>query len=122
MMSKLSTLSIPPEVKPACWGAVGGAIALAIVGFTWGGWVTGANADLKAKQMASSAVVSALAPICVDKFRAQADSGASLAEMKKVSSWQQGSFIEKGGWATLPGNASPDTAVARACAEMVAKL
>lgn len=112
-------MQIPSELKPACWGAVVGAIALAIVGFTWGGWVTGASAELKAKQRAELAVVTALVPICVDKFRQQADASANLVELKKVSSWQQGSFIEKGGWATMPGSSSPDMAVARACAELL---
>jgi hypothetical protein len=28
-------MKIPAELKPAAWGAVGGAIALAIIGFTW---------------------------------------------------------------------------------------
>jgi hypothetical protein len=44
-----------------------------------------------------------------------------MAELKKVGySWEQGKYIEKGGWATMPGSASPDAAVARACAEMLA--
>ena len=34
-------MQAPAQLKPALWGAVGGAIALAIVGFTWGGWMTG---------------------------------------------------------------------------------
>jgi hypothetical protein len=110
---------IPPEVKPACWGAVAGAIALAVIGFSWGGWVTGATAEAKAKQRADQAVVAALAPICADKFRQQADASANLVELKKISSWMQGSFIEKGGWATMPGGSAPDAAVARACAEML---
>ena len=113
-------MEIPSEVKPALWGAVGGAIALAIVGFTWGGWVTGGAAETVAKQRASKAVVTALAPICVDQFRRQADASASLVELKKASSWQQGTFVEKGGWATMPGTNSPDSAVAKACAETLA--
>lgn len=112
-------LQIPPEVKPACWGAAGGAVLLAIVGFSWGGWVTGGTAELKAKQRADSAIVTALAPICVEKFRQQADAGTNLVELKKINSWNQGSFIEKGGWATMPGSPSPDSAVARACAEIL---
>lgn len=28
-------------VRPALWGAVAGAIALTIVGFSWGGWGDG---------------------------------------------------------------------------------
>ena len=42
--SKVKIMEIPKEtkaaVKPALWGAAAGAIALAIVGFNWGGWVT----------------------------------------------------------------------------------
>jgi len=112
-------MQIPSEVKPACWGAVAGAIALAIVGFNWGGWVTGGSAEAKASQRAERAVIAALAPICVDKFRQQTNAAASLAELSQVNSWQQGAFIEKGGWATMPGSNSPDSAVARACAEML---
>src|SRR3954463_8421407 len=112
-------MQVPSELKPACWGAVGGAIALAIVGFSWGGWVTGATAEAQAKQRADRAVVTALTPICVDKFRQQANAAATLAELKKVSTWQQGSFVEKGGWATMPGSSSADASVASACAEIL---
>ena len=42
-----------------------------------------------------------------------------MAELKKVSSWMQDSYIEKGGWATFPGNASPDRSVAQACATLL---
>jgi hypothetical protein len=114
-------MQIPPETKPAAWGAVGGAIALAVIGFSWGGWVTGGTAADKARQAASNAVIAALAPICVNKFEQQVNANASLAEMKKVSSWQQGSFIEKGGWATMPGATAADSGVARACAELLDK-
>ena len=31
-----------------------------------------------------------------------------------------GSIIEKGGWATMPGNDSPNSAVVTACAERLA--
>jgi hypothetical protein len=112
-------MRIPPELKPACWGAVAGAVALAIIGFNWGGWVTGGSAERKASERAERAVITALAPICVDNFRKQANADASLAELSRVNSWQQGAFIEKGGWATMPGSNSPDSAVARACAEIL---
>ena len=113
---------IPAEVKPACWGAIGGAVALAIVGFTWGGWVTNASADQRAKTLANTAVVSALAPVCADRFRKHADATANLVELKKTSTWQQGSFIEKGGWATLPGSDAANSSVAQACANMLSSL
>jgi hypothetical protein len=105
-------------VRPALWGAAAGAIALAIVGFNWGGWVTGGTAEAIATNRAETAVVTALTPICVDKFRQAADASANLAEMKKTNySWDQSKFVEKGGWATMPGSTYPNSAVARACAE-----
>jgi hypothetical protein len=103
-------------------GVAVGAIATIFVGFYWGGWVTGGNAKDMVQRSASSAVVAALAPICVDNFQRQANASAILVEMKAVSSWQQPSFIEKGGWATMPGSTSPDSTVARGCAEMLANL
>ncbi len=112
-------MHISPDIKPACWGAVGGAIALAIIGFSYGGWVTGGNAEQMARQRADSAVVTALAPICADRFRQHADAGTNLDALKKISSWEQGTFIEKGGWATLPGSSTPSAGVARSCAEIL---
>jgi hypothetical protein len=37
-------MQVPSELKPAAWGAVGGAIALAVVGFNRG-WVTDPHAN-----------------------------------------------------------------------------
>jgi hypothetical protein len=103
-------------------GAVAGVFATLAVGFFWGGWVTGGTAQQRTKDAVQSAIVGALAPICVDRFQHHANAAANLVELQKISSWQQSSFIEKGGWATMPGTASPDSAVARACAEMLGRL
>ena len=91
---------------------------MAIAGFTWGGWVTGGKAEAAAQQRANTAVVAALAPVCVEKFQHTADVAANLTALKKVDSWSQGEFVEKGGWATLPGSNPPEqvSAVAKACA------
>jgi alpha/beta superfamily hydrolase len=117
-------MKIPMETKPALWGMVGGAIAAAIVGFSWGGWVTGGKAEADATQRANTAVVVALAPVCVERFQRAGDVPANLAALKKVDSWQQGDFIEKGGWATAPGSKASDqlSAVAKACAALLAPV
>ena len=39
-----------------------------------------------------------------------------------LSSWQQAAFVEKGGWATLPGSDLANSSVARACADMLDNL
>ncbi len=114
---KDGVMKIPAETKPAIWGAVGGAIALAIVGFTWGGWSTASSSERLAKERSQNAVVAALSPICVSNFQQQPNADTALVELKKISSWSQGDFIAKGGWATMVGSTSPDTAVAKACAE-----
>jgi hypothetical protein len=103
-------------------GAAVGAAVTMIVGFNWGGWVTGGTAKEMAQRGASSAVVSALSPICVDKFQRSAEAAANLSELKKTSSYQQATFIEKGGWATLPGSDKVNSSVATACANMLSEL
>jgi hypothetical protein len=41
-------MQIPAQVKPAAWGAAGGAVAAMIIGFAWGGWVTGGTSEKNA--------------------------------------------------------------------------
>lgn len=109
-------------MKPAAWGAVVGAVAMAIVGFWALGWTLGSTAERMAKDRAEAAVVDALTPVCVAQFEAQADAAAKLTDLKKIStSWDQRSFIEKGGWATTPGSSTPNSAVASACAAKLGK-
>jgi alpha/beta superfamily hydrolase len=79
-----------------------------VIGFSWGGWVTGGTAMKLANERADGAVVAALTPICVEKFLQNNDSKANLAVLQKISSnWEQGQYLEKGGWATQPGATSP---------------
>jgi hypothetical protein len=106
-----------PWLKPAVWGFVIGAVGMTIVGFSWLGWTLGSTADTIARQRADAAVTAALTPICVASFRQQPNVAAKLAEFEKVSSWEQAAFVEKGGWATMPGSRKPNSAVAQACAE-----
>jgi hypothetical protein len=111
-----------PEIKPAIWGVVAGAIVMAVVGFWALGWTLGSSAERMARDRADIAVVDALTPVCVARFEAQADAAAKLTELKKIStSWDQQSFIEKGGWATTPGSTAPNSEVATACAEKLGK-
>lgn len=114
-------MKFPPETKPALLGAVGGAIVLAIYGFTWGGWVGPGTSEAAAKQRSEIAVVKALLPVCVAKFNAAADVAIHAAALKKVSSWEQGPYVEKGGWANMPGGTTANSDLARACAEALTK-
>jgi len=111
-----------PSVKPAVWGAVAGAVAMSVIGFSQFGWMLGSTAERMAVDRAENAVVSVLAPICVEKFQLQTDSAAKLIEFKKAASWDQRSLIEKGGWAAPPGSEKMNSAVANACAEKLGRL
>ena len=115
-------MKIHPGMKPAVWGAVAGAVALAVIGFSQLGWTLGSTAEKMATQRAEAAVVAALAPICLEKFRHRADAPAKLVEFNKVSSWNRRSVIEEGGWATMPGSDTPNSAVASACGEKLGSL
>jgi alpha/beta superfamily hydrolase len=114
---------LPSQTEPFLWGAAAGAIALAIVGFNWGGWVSGGTAEKLAGERADAAIVAALTPICVAQFQKSARAPAHLAALKETRSWEQGDYVGKGGWATMPGSsAEPNREVASACAEALVKL
>jgi hypothetical protein len=110
------------SLKRLLQGGFVGFLATVIIGFNWGGWTLESTARQMAESRANTALVAALAPMCADKFRQAADSGPNMAELKKVSSWMQDSYIEKGGWATFPGMASPEHGVAKACADLLTAL
>ena len=109
-------------IKPALYGAVGGAIALAIVGFGWGGWVMGSTADARAKTSSQTAVVAALAPICASQFRQTPDAAAQQAVLVTKGSWEQKKLIETADWAKMPGSTDVAPGVAEACAQLIANL
>jgi alpha/beta superfamily hydrolase len=110
------------RITPAVLGAVVGAIALAVVGFSWGGWVKGSTAEARAKERAESAVVAALLPLCVANFKAAADHAVHDAALRKTSSYDQAAYVQKGGWANMPGGTTANTDLARACADALTKV
>lgn len=108
-------MQIPEWTKPALMGAGVGAIALAIVGFNWGGWVTGGSASKMSSKESIVAVASALTPYCVQNSQNDPKSTDVMAELEKASSYQRRGIIEKAGWATPLGAEKPDKALAESC-------
>ncbi len=113
---------IKPSLTPGLWGVAGGAIVLAIIGFAWGGWVTGGTAQNMAEQKAENAVVGRLAPICVEQFNQVSEKDQKLKELKETDSWKRGDYVDKQGWATMPGEKEPDRQVAAKCADMLMQV
>jgi len=103
-------------VKPFVWGIVVGGIVMLIVIFSAGWVTTSGSAQTKAEEMAREAVVDQLAPICVEQFLQEPNKEVLLKELKEKSYWQSGNYIEKGGWATMPGAESPADGVVDECA------
>lgn len=105
-------MTVPEWVKPAVWGAIGGAIAAMIIGFSWGGWVTGGTAGRMEAESAEAAVVLAFTPLCVARAQQQPE---KLVLLKAESSYNRGDFVIKAGWVD---NVSDKyrSAVATACA------
>ena len=110
------------SLKRLLQGAAVGAVATMIIGFNWGGWMLGGTAKALAENSAHSATVAAIAPICVDQFQRSADAGVNLTALKKTDSWQQAAYVEKGGWAVMPGSKAADSGVPQACAALLNSL
>jgi hypothetical protein len=108
-------MNVPASVKPAAWGAIGGAIAAIVIGFAWGGWVTGGTAGKMEAASAEAAIVLAFTPLCVAKAEQQPE---QLPLLKEESSWTRDDFVVKAGWVD---NVTEKyrSAVAEACASTV---
>ena len=108
----MDTNRIKQGIKPGFWGVVVGIAATVIIGFNWGGWVTGGTA----KEMAQTAIVDRLVPICVGQFNGDSNKTMKLAEMKKGDSWKWADYVANQGWATMPGAKEANGDVAEGCA------
>jgi len=102
-------------------GAAFGAVATIAIGFGWGGWTLGSVAERMANQRTTAALVTAYAPVCVERYNTNATTEQRDA-FSKESKWNRDSLIEKAGYATLPGSELPNGPVADACAEALTKV
>jgi hypothetical protein len=103
-------------------GMVVGAIVLLIVIFSTGWVVTSSSAKAKAEEMDKDAVLNCLAPICVEQFLKDPEKKERLKELKKIDPWKRGEYVEKQGWATMPGEKEPDSKAAEECARRLVEL
>ena len=110
----------PEWLKSGVWGAVVGAVALTVVGFSFGGWVTSAKAERMASERAKSEVVAALVPICVVQAQQDPQSEQRMASLRDAASYKRRDVVIDAGWATMPGQTAPDRAVASACLDRLA--
>jgi hypothetical protein len=110
-----------PSKSVFFWGCAVAAVATMVIGFGWGGWVTGGTSRTMATTAADVARGELASAICVERFMAAPDSAARLVEFKAITeSYKKRQFVETGGWATMPGQTSPDRRGAEGCATALA--
>ena len=113
------------DIKPFAWGMAVGAIVLLIVVFSAGWVVTSGTAKSEAKLMATNAVMNRLAPIAVAQFMQDPNKEERLKELKKLESWganNRSDYVQKQGWATMPGEKQADSGLADECARRLVEL
>jgi hypothetical protein len=115
-------MQIPTWTKPGITGAIVGAIATMIIGFSQGGWYSGGSAERLAQQRADVAVIDALIPICVSQSKLDPDTTAKLGQLAAMkSSYEQRDFVISSGWATMPASDGPNRDLASKCADALVK-
>ena len=87
-------MTTPDWLKPGLYGALIGAILVAALGFTLGGWVTGRTANAQAMEMSRD---------------------EKMETIRAASSYERRNALMAGGWATVPGTDGPDRDIAQAC-------
>ena len=110
-------MQIPSGVKPALWGAVAGAIAISVIGFSYFGWTTASAAEKLAQYQASTAVVAALVPFCVLKAEADPNQATLTKFRAEQSSYSRSDIVMKAGWTSFGDKDQGSDTLARACAE-----
>lgn len=105
-----------PSKEQALWLALGCVAATLLLGFGFGGWVTGGTAQERADEAAATSYRQLAAAVCKENFLRAADARERVAKLQKTEWWQRDELIASGGWATMPGEDQASIAVAGLCA------
>ncbi len=103
------------KIKIGLLGVALGALALFGIGFGMSGWVLGGTSQ----ERAETAVIDRLTSICVAQFQRDPLKDQKVKALKKLSYSQHGKFVASHGWATMPGESKPDSAVAVKCGDQI---
>jgi hypothetical protein len=101
------------------WFGLGAVLVTLMIGFGWGGWVTGGAAQANARAMAEDAVVHRLTSICVAAAHNDPGWRQKLKALRDTGEWERSEYVQKAGWATMPGDKDPDSKVAGECARVL---
>ena len=104
------------------WSCAGCVVATLVVGFTWGGWVTGGSAQQQAEVAAEQAVAKLAADICFKRYLAAPDARMNLTALNEETSYRRDGMLEDGGWVTFADRQDPIDGAAELCAERLAEV
>ena len=114
-------MKLPVQTEPAMWGVVAGAAFAIIIGFSVADWHTAGKVITMGNTRAALATSAALAPVCVEMFKRDANYDANLVALKKADQWARYTYIEKGGWGQMPGTEKLSSDTAGQCAALLVK-
>jgi hypothetical protein len=104
-----------PKKTIVFWAGLGLIILTMIVGFNWGGWVTGGTAQ----KMTTDAVTQRLSSICVGQFNQDQQKDQKLTVLQDMRSYERREYVKEQGWATMPGEEEVNSKVADGCAKLI---
>lgn len=110
-----------PTKEQTFWIALASVIATLVIGFGMAGWVTGGTAQKMSDEAATAAHNKLAAAVCAEHFLRAADASTRLAKLQALQWWERDDHLAKAGFATMPGENEPDTAVAGMCALRLAE-
>lgn len=109
-----------PNKEHAIWIAVACVVATLVIGFGFGGWVTGGTARKMADEAAAASHNQLAAAVCAEQFMRAADARTRLAKLQALQWWERDDLVAAGGWATMPGEKEANGVVAEMCATRLA--
>ena len=106
-----------PTKSTLVWSCVGAAVAAMIVGFSWGGWVTGDISRTMAATAGDAPSGELVSAICVERFNAAPDAASNRAAFNALTdSYKKRPFVDFGGLVTVPGRTTSDWLGVQGCA------
>jgi hypothetical protein len=110
-----------PTKGQTFWIAIACVVATLIIGFGFGGWMTGGTALRMAGEAAVAARNQLAAAVCAEEFMRATDARARIAKLEALEWWERDDHLAAGGWATMPGDKEANGTVATMCAARLAE-
>jgi hypothetical protein len=108
-------VNAPEWFKPGVCGAVIGTLSISIIGFPWGGWVSGGTSNERALAVSRAEAFAEMVPFCLEQAGADPEGATKLDPIRAASTYQRRDALMAAGWATVRGAEAPDRDTAQAC-------